>query len=105
MEEIESINNKLADALKAERLATRGMRLVGRIVSTKMRKTVTVEREIVKFLKKYKRWYVDRSKIHAHVPGDIELSEGDIVEIAQTRKISKTKAWVVTKVLKRGESS
>lgn len=100
---IDSVNAMLEKGIKQEGLSVRGMRLVGKVVSTKMKKTVVVQREIVKYLKKYKRWYRDNAKIHAHVPSNIELNVGDIVEVAQTRRISKTKAWVVTKLIKTNE--
>jgi len=101
---IEEINKKLEEGIKKEKLIPRGMKTQGKVVSTKMKKTVTVEREITKYFPKYKRWAKASSKIQAHVPSDVELKNNDIVEIAQTRKISKTKAWVVTKLLKREEN-
>jgi small subunit ribosomal protein S17 len=101
---IEEINKKLEEGIKKEKLLPRGMKTQGKVVSTKRKKTVTVEKEITKYFPKYKRWARASSKIQAHVPSDVELKNNDIVEIAQTRKISKTKAWVVTKLLKREEN-
>ncbi|MEM4295829.1 MAG: 30S ribosomal protein S17 [Candidatus Anstonellales archaeon] len=101
--DIESINEKIKQALVEERLLPRGMRLTGVVVSTKRKKTITIERALTKFLQKYKRWARIKSKINAHVPKDIDINNGDLVEIAQTRKISKTKSWVVTKIIKRAE--
>ena len=74
--------------------------LVGRVVSDKMNKTVTVlvERR-VKHATIGK--YMTRSKkFHAHSEAN-EYKLGDLVEIAETSPISKTKAWTVTKLLEK----
>ena len=47
---------------------------------------------------KYKK---TRSKIYAHIPDGISVNEGDRVSVGETRKISKTKSFVVLKVLER----
>ena len=40
------------------------------------------------------------SKYHAHAETN-EYKEGDLVEIAECRPISKTKAWTVTRLLEK----
>ena len=72
--------------------------LVGRVVSTKMDKTVTVlvERKVKHPV--YGKYVVRSSKVHAHDEKN-SLNEGDLVEIAETRPISRTKAWTVTRVV------
>jgi small subunit ribosomal protein S17 len=72
--------------------------LVGRVVSNKMDKTVTVlvERRVKHPV--YGKYVVRSTKFHAHDESDA-LNEGDLVEIAETRPYSKTKAWKVTRVL------
>lgn len=74
--------------------------LVGRIVSDKMQKTVTVliERKVKHPI--YDKIMVRTKKYHAHIEG-LEAKEGDIVEITESRPISKTKTWSVVNVLKR----
>ena len=98
---VDEVNDALKQKLAEERLLPRGMKLQGRVVSTKRKKTVTIEREMVKYLSKYSRWAKVRSTISAHVPEGIDLKEGDLVEVAQTRKISKTKSWVVSRLIRR----
>lgn len=73
--------------------------LQGRVTSNKMMKTVTVliERKVQHPV--YGKFMVQSKKYHAH--NEIELNEGDLVEIAETRPVSKTKAWVVTKLLEK----
>ncbi len=85
-------------------LSIRGSVLIGRVVSDKMRNTVVVERDTVKYYPKYSRYAKNRARIVAHNP-DNKAREGDVVKIAETRKISKTKAWTVVEIVKKGESS
>ena len=74
--------------------------LVGRVVSDKRAKTVTVlvERRVKHAL--YGKIVMKSSKYHAHDEKG-EYKMGDLVEIAETRPISKTKSWVVTKLLEK----
>ena len=51
---------------------------------------------------KYMRYARRISKIAAHNPDEIGAHIGDLVEIAECRKISKTKAWIVTKIVVKG---
>ena len=69
--------------------------LAGRVTSTKMMKTVTVlvERKVKHAM--YGKYMVQSTKFHAH--NELDLVEGDLVEIQECRPISKTKAWVVTR--------
>lgn len=72
--------------------------LVGRVISNKMDKTVTVlvERKVKHPV--YGKYVVRSTKLHAHDESD-RINEGDVVEIAETRPLSKTKAWIVTRVV------
>lgn len=74
--------------------------LVGRVVSDKMDKTVTVliERRVKHPM--YDKIIVRSSKYHAHNT-DNEAKAGDLVEIQECRPLSKTKAWQVTKLLEK----
>lgn len=83
-------------------LSVRGIVLEGVIVSDKMDKTVIVEREYLRFIKKYKRYERRRSRIPAHNPPCINAEKGDLVKIAETRPISKTVSFVVIQVVKKG---
>jgi small subunit ribosomal protein S17 len=77
--------------------------LIGRVVSDKMQKTVTVlvERRVKhptigKIMKRSKKYHA-----HSEAP---EVAEGDWVEIIETRPLSRTKSWRVTRLLKKGKS-
>ena len=74
--------------------------LIGRVVSDKMEKTVTVlvERKVKHPM--YGKVMVRSKKYHAHNEGN-SAKAGDLVEIVETRPVSKTKAWAVTSVLEK----
>ncbi len=74
--------------------------LIGRVVSDKMDKTVTVlvERRVKHPM--YDKIIVRSKKYHAH-NGDNQAKQGDLVEIQESRPVSKTKAWAVTKLLEK----
>ena len=74
--------------------------LVGRVVSDKRSKTITVlvERRVIHEL--YGKIVGRSRKYHAHDEKG-EYKMGDLVEIAETRPISKTKNWIVTKLLEK----
>ncbi|MBU0636301.1 30S ribosomal protein S17 [Candidatus Micrarchaeota archaeon] len=88
---------------KNKPLTVRGKIFEGRVTSTKMPKTVVVERNIFQYVPKYERYKKTRSKIKAHVPENIKVSEGDWVRIGETRKISKTKSFLVLEVVKKSK--
>ena len=71
--------------------------LTGRVVSNKMQKTVTVlvERKVKHPI--YGKYMVRSTKYHAHT--ESQLNEGDTVEIQESRPISRTKSWVVSRVV------
>lgn len=74
--------------------------LVGRVVSDKMEKTVTVlvERKVKHPM--YGKIMVRSKKYHAHNDGNTAKA-GDLVEIIETRPVSRTKTWAVTSVLEK----
>ena len=74
--------------------------LVGKVVSDKRSKTITVLIERRTKHELYGKIVAKTSKYHAH-DEDNEFKNGDLVEISESRPISKTKAWVVTKLLQK----
>lgn len=74
--------------------------LIGRVVSDKMEKTVTVlvERKVKHPM--YGKVMVRSKKYHAHNE-DNTAKAGDLVQIEESRPISRTKAWRVTSVLEK----
>lgn len=74
--------------------------VVGRVVSDKMDKTlsVLVERRVQHPL--YKKYVRRTTKFHAHDESN-EGREGDLVLIGECRPVSKTKTWRLIEVLER----
>jgi small subunit ribosomal protein S17 len=74
--------------------------LSGRVISSKMNKTATVQvdRRIRHPL--YGKIVTRRTKLHAHDESN-ECKQGDLVQIEECRPLSKTKAWRLVKVLER----
>jgi small subunit ribosomal protein S17 len=77
--------------------------LTGRVVSDKMDKTVTVlvERRVAHPM--YGKIVTRSKKYHAHDEKD-EYHEGDLVEIQQSRPISRTKAWRVARLVEKAKT-
>ena len=74
--------------------------LIGQVVSDKRAKTVTVlvERRVKHEL--YGKIVTLSSKYHAHDEKG-EYKMGDTIEITESRPISKTKNWVVSKLVQK----
>lgn len=74
--------------------------VVGRVISNKMDKTVTVliERKVKHAL--YGKYIKRSTKLHVHDPEN-SCQEGDLVAIEECRPLSKTKAWRLHKILER----
>jgi len=81
-------------AKKIERTVT------GKVTSNKMDKTITVlvERKVKHPL--YGKYINQSNKFHAHDEKN-EINEGDVVQITEHKPISKSKSWVVTKVVSK----
>jgi small subunit ribosomal protein S17 len=78
-------------------------KLVGRVVSDKMQKTVTVrvERRVRDPL--MGKIITRSKKYHAHTETN-EFKEGDVVEIAECRPLSRTKSWRVTRLVEKSKA-
>ena len=78
-------------------------KLVGRVVSDRMQKTVTVliERRVKDTM--MGKTLTRSRKYHAHVASG-EYKNGDLVEIAEGRPISKTKSWTVTRLVEKSKA-
>ncbi len=94
----------MADETTTKDPAPRNRRkmMAGRVSSDKMHKTITVriERRVPhplygKILKRYTALYAHDEKNEAGV--------GDLVEVMQTRPLSKTKRWRLVRILRRAD--
>lgn len=79
---------------------TRTRTLVGKVVSNKMDKTITVlvERRIRHPM--YGKFIKRSTKLHAH-DEENTCQQGDHVMITECRPLSKTKSWRLEKVIER----
>jgi small subunit ribosomal protein S17 len=73
---------------------------IGTVVSDKRDKTITVSVLERKTHPLYRKQYTVTRKYSAHDPKN-EAKVGDTVEIHESRPISRTKTWALTKVLAR----
>ena len=83
-------------------MKTRGMKrqVNGIIVSNKMEKTVVVQVERLVKHPLYKKYIRRRNKFMAH-DKDNACQIGDRVEITESRPLSKTKRWRVSRILQK----
>jgi small subunit ribosomal protein S17 len=75
---------------------------VGRVVSDKMNKTVTVLVEHRVKHPLYGKFVTRSKKYHAHDENN-EYKAGDLVEIEACRKLAKTKAWRVKRLIEKAK--
>ena len=90
----------MSDATQAAAPVKNTRTLVGKVVSDKRAKTITVLIERRTKHELYGKIVARTSKDHAHDENN-ECKSGDVVEISECRPISKTKAWVVTRVIEK----
>ncbi len=90
----------MSDATQAAAPVKNTRTLVGKVVSDKRAKTITVLIERRTKHELYGKIVARTSKYHAHDENN-ECKSGDVVEISECRPISKTKAWVVTRLIQK----
>lgn len=84
-------------ALKTER------RIVGRVVSSKMNKTITVLVERSEKHPLYGKYVRRSSKLHAHDEANV-CKEGDLVAVVESRPLSRTKHFRLVEVLQSAQA-
>ena len=96
-----TITNTCTDARCAahHHLSIRGRRFTGVVLAAKAQKTATIEWTRRRYIPKFERYEVAQTRVHAHNPACIGAKPGDLVEIAESRRLSKTKSFVITKKL------
>ena len=81
-------------------VSIRGRILTGKVVSTKMTRTIIIRREYLHFVPKYSRYEKRHKNVAAHVSPAFRVQVGDTVTIGQCRPLSKTVRFNVLKVAK-----
>ena len=76
--------------------------LVGRVVSDKMDKTITVlvERSVAHPI--YKKYVKRSTKLHVRDENN-DCNIGDVVSVASSRPLSKTKCWKLVDIIERAK--
>ena len=82
-------------------IKTRGKTFKGVVISNKAQKSALVEWGRIKKIQKYERYEKLKTKIQVHNPECINAKTGDFVEIKECRPLSKTKKFVITKILNK----
>lgn len=75
---------------------------IGRVESDKMDKTVVVSVERTERHRLYGRIVRRTAKFKAHNEGN-EAREGDLVEIMETRPLSREKCWRVSRIVEKAK--
>lgn len=80
----------------------RSRTVTGRVVSDKMDKTITVliERRVRHPM--YGKYMTRSSKLHAH-DAENQCAIGDLVTVAETRPMSKSKTWNLVEIVEVAE--
>ncbi|MFY9344262.1 MAG: 30S ribosomal protein S17 [Planctomycetota bacterium] len=72
----------------------------GTVTSNKMQKTVVVQVERKVKHPLYEKFVSRRTKLYAHDEKN-EAGIGDVVEVTQTRPLSKLKCWRVVRIVQK----
>lgn len=76
--------------------------IIGRVVSDKMDKTITVAVETLVAHPIYKKRYKKTTKFKAHDENN-ECGIGDLVKIMETRPLSKDKRWRLVEIIEKAQ--
>jgi small subunit ribosomal protein S17 len=79
-------------------LSIRGKLFEGIVINAKAKHTVTLEKKSFINFSKFKRYGRSKNRIHAHVPSNLDVKEGDRVIAAECRPISKSVSFVIIEV-------
>lgn len=111
---VEKKNNKIENECKDRlcpkhgdrKLKLRGRTFDGNVIKV-LPGRVTIQFERMIKLPKYERYEKRKTKIHARLPDCMknEISVGDLIQISETRPISKMIHFVVSKLIKTSEKN
>lgn len=81
-------------------MANERRRLVGHVVSNKMDKTIVVAVDVSKRHRLYDKVVHETRKFYAHDEANAAQA-GDLVQIVESRPLSRTKRWALETVLEK----
>jgi len=76
--------------------------LIGKVVSTKMDKTIVVEIENLVMHSLYKKSVKRTKRVKSH-DGKNECTDGDIVKIEETRPLSREKRYRLVSIIEKAK--
>ena len=79
-------------------LSIRGKIFEGIVIKSMAKNTVILEKESPIYFEKFKRYGRSKSRIHAHVPSNLDVNDGDHVMAAECRPLAKSVSFVVMEV-------
>jgi small subunit ribosomal protein S17 len=75
---------------------------MGKVVSDKADKTITVKIDIAKRHRRYQKIVRSSSTLHAHDERN-DANEGDLVRVVECRPMSRSKRWRLVEILERAK--
>jgi small subunit ribosomal protein S17 len=75
----------------------------GKIIKKDVNRSATIEWERQYPIPKYERYEKRRSRLRVHNPTCIDAAVGDMVHVSRTRPLSKTKNFIITKIIEKTE--
>merc|ERR1719345_674062 len=81
-------------------VSIRGRVLKGMVVSTKMKRTITIRRNYLHYIKKFNRFEKRHKNVSVHCSPAFDVKEGDIATVGQCRPLAKTVRFNVIKIEK-----
>jgi len=78
----------------------RGRTFIGTLIKKDTHRSATIEFPRFYYLNKYERYEKRKTKLHVHNPLCIDAKKGDKVIINECKPLSKTKNFVITKIVK-----
>ncbi|PPQ63775.1 hypothetical protein CVT24_004317 [Panaeolus cyanescens] len=86
-------------------ISIRGRILTGKVVSTKMNRTIIIRRDYLHYIPKYNRYEKRHKNLAAHLSPAFRVELGDVVTVGQCRPLSKTVRFNVLRVARSKASS
>ena len=84
---------------RRSRRRTRGLQ--GRVVSTKMTKTIVIEATVRTLHPLYKKYLTRTKRLKAH--DEARCGVGDLVRVVETRPLSRDKRWRLAEIVERAK--
>ena len=92
----------VADQAPRERVEGSAKVRLGKVVSSKADKTITVRIDTARRHRKYEKIVRSSSTLHAHDEAN-DANEGDVVKIIEARPLSRLKRWRLVEVMERAK--